>query len=82
MQVTFKAYDGNVADVQTAVEADANVDIMLGMKAFEVAGIIDTQQDVAMGEKTDRRIHLLDDGTVSALVFEWLKTAEARALFV
>ena len=82
LTVTFKAYDGVVADVQNAVIADGNVCLMLGMKAFEVPSIIDVQENVAMGVKTDRRIHLLDDGVVSKLVFEWLKTEEAKALLV
>lgn len=82
LTVTFKGYDGVVDEVQTAVESDNNVDVMLGMKAFSVAGIVETQENVAMGVKTDRRIHLLDDNTVSRLVFEWLKTEEARQLLV
>ena len=65
----------------SAVDTDGDVDIMVGMKAFDYEGVLEVQEDVPMGEKTDRRVHLLDDDAVSLLVFDWLKTDEARALF-
>lgn len=80
--VIVRAYDGKVAEVEAAVTADGDVDLMIGMKAFSLEGIIEQQDDVPMGAKTDRRIHLLDDGEVSKLVYEWLKTDEARALLL
>ena len=82
VEVIVRAYDGNVADVQTAVTTDGDVDVMIGMKAFSVEGIIEQQDDVPMGEKTDRRVHLLDEGEVSKAVYEWLKTDDARALLL
>lgn len=81
LEVVLRGYDGNVADVISAVGTDSDVDIMVGMKAFDYDGVLDVQNDVAMGEKTDRRIHLLDDDALTLTVFEWLKTDEARALF-
>ena len=81
LTVVFRAYDGKVDEVISAVDTDGDVDIMVGMKAFDYAGVLDVQEDVPMGEKTDRRVHLLDDDAVSLLVFDWLKTDEARALF-
>ncbi|MCQ2412851.1 MAG: hypothetical protein MJ057_07860 [Sphaerochaetaceae bacterium] len=82
-EVTFKAYDGVVADVEAAVVADANVDIMLGMKAFAPAGYeMEVLQDLAMGDKTGRRIHLLTKTNVSTAVFEWLGTEAALAKFL
>ena len=80
--VIVRAYDGKVAEVEAAVAGDGDVDLMIGMKAFSLEGIIEQQDDVPMGAKTDRRIHLLDDGEVSKLVYEWLKTDEARALLL
>ena len=80
--VIVRGYDGKVAEVEAAVAADGDVDLMIGMKAFSPEGLIEQQDDVPMGEKTDRRIHLLDDGEVSKLVYEWLKTDEARALLL
>ena len=82
LTVVFRAYDGKVDEVISAVDTDGDVDIMVGMKAFDYAGVLDVQEDIPMGTKTDRRIHLLDDDAVSLLVFDWLKTDEARALFV
>ena len=82
LQVVIRAYDGKVDEVISAVDKDGDVDIMVGMKAFDYAGVLDVQEDIPMGTKTDRRIHLLDDDAVSLLVFDWLKTDEARALFV
>ena len=79
--VIVRGYDGKVDDVISAVDADGDVDIMVGMKAFEYDGVMDVQNDVAMGEKTDRRIHLLDDDALTLAVFDWLKTDDARALF-
>ena len=81
LEVVVRGYDGNVADVISAVDADGDVDIMVGMKAFDYDGVMDVQNDVAMGEKTDRRIHLLDDDALTLAVFDWLKTDDARALF-
>ena len=79
--VIVRGYDGKVDDVISAVDADGDVDIMVGMKAFDYDGVMDVQNDVAMGEKTDRRIHLLDDDALTLAVFDWLKTDDARALF-
>ena len=81
LEVVVRGYDGNVADVISAVDADGDVDIMVGMKAFDYDGVMDVQNDVAMGKKTDRRIHLLDDDALTLAVFDWLKTDDARALF-
>ena len=81
LEVVVRGYDGNVDDVISAVDADGDVDIMVGMKKFDYDGVMDVQNDVAMGEKTDRRIHLLDDDALTLAVFDWLKTDDARALF-
>lgn len=80
--VIVRGYDGKVAEVEAAVAADGDVDLMIGMKAFSPEGLIEQQDDVPMGEKTGRRIHLLDDGEVSKLVYDWLKTDDARALLL
>lgn len=81
LEVVVRGYDGKVDDVISAVDADGDVDIMVGMKKFDYDGVMDVQNDVPMGEKTDRRIHLLDDDALTLAVFDWLKTDEARALF-
>ena len=82
-EIVIRPYDGNVADVQTAVLANGDVDVMVGMKAFTLEGIeMEVQQNIAMGEKTDRRIHRISDDPVAVYVFEWLKTEDARKLFV
>lgn len=81
LEVEIVGFDGKVDEVIAQVEAKGDVDIMVGMKAFDYDGVLDVQNDVAMGEKTDRRIHLLDDDALTLTVFEWLKTDEARALF-
>ena len=81
LEVVVRGYDGNVDDVISAVDADGDVDIMVGMKKFDYDGVMDVQNDVPMGEKTDRRIHLLDDDALTLAVFDWLKTDDARALF-
>lgn len=80
--VIVRAYDGKVAEVEAAVASDGDVDLMIGMKDFSPEGLIEQQDDVPMGEKTGRRIHLLDDGEVSKLVYDWLKTDDARALLL
>lgn len=74
---------GDVASVQDIVTAKKDFDILLGMKAINLGGIEikDTQENVVMGAKTDRRIHLLSDSDIAVLVFEWLKTDDARDLF-
>ena len=72
-----------MADVQNAVTADGDVDLMLGMKAFALSGVeMEVQNDVAMGTKTDRRIHLVSDGGLANAVFEWLKDDAARSSLV
>ena len=83
VSLVIRPYDGNVADVQSAVLANGDVDLMVGMKAFALEGIeMEVQNDVAMGPKTDRRIHRISDKKIAIQVFEWLKTEEARKLFV
>jgi hypothetical protein len=85
--ITIKDYDGKVAEVQTAVLADNNVDIMLGMKAFTLTDsegkelIKETQDDVTMGAQTGRRIHRVSDSALGNFVFEWLKSSAARDSF-
>ena len=74
--------NGNVASVQDIVNAKKDFDILLGMKAIDGIEIKDVQNDVKMGAKNDRRIHLLSDSEIAKLVFEWLKTDEARNLFI
>lgn len=82
-EVVIRPYDGDVATVQAAVIADGDVDLMVGMKKFALEGIeMEVQNDVAMGEKTDRRIHRISGEEIAISVFEWLKTEEARSLFV
>ena len=81
--IVVRSYDGNVADVQSAVLENGDVDVMVGMKAFSLEGIeMEVQQDVAMGAKTDRRIHRISNDAVAVYLFEWLKTEDARKLFV
>lgn len=86
MEIVFRPYDGVVADVQSAVTADNDVDLMLGMKAFALNGVTfdtsNTQNEVAMGIKTDRRIHLISDSGLANFVFEWLKSTDARNAFL
>ena len=82
-EIVLRQYDGKVADVQNAVTADGDVDLMLGMKAFALSGVeMEVQNDVAMGTKTDRRIHLVSDGGLANAVFEWLKDDAARSSLV
>lgn len=82
MEIVIRAYEGNVAEVQTAVTENGDVDIMLGMKAFTLDGVtMEVQENVAMGAKTDRRIHLVSGSGLANFVFEWLKTDSARSLF-
>ncbi len=82
-EVIVRPYDGVVAEVQSAVTADGDVDLMVAMKKFELEGIeMEVQQDVPIGEKTDRRIHRISNDEAAVYVFEWLKTDEARSLFV
>ena len=58
------------------------MNIMVGMKKFALEGIdMEVQEDVAMGDKTDRRIHLVSDDAMAKAVFEWLRTDEARTPF-
>ncbi|MGN0811913.1 MAG: hypothetical protein ACI4MQ_00175 [Candidatus Coproplasma sp.] len=83
IEIVIRAYEGNVADVQTAVTTDGDVDIMIGMKAFALEGVtMEVQENVVMGAKTDRRIHLVSGSGLANFVFEWLKTDSARSLFV
>lgn len=84
MKIDVRAYDGDVATVGSKVNADTDVDILLGMGnnitstgGIETKGRID---GVTMGAKTGRNIALLSDKELASLVFEWCKTAEAQAL--
>ncbi|MDO5326724.1 MAG: hypothetical protein Q4G00_08365 [Clostridia bacterium] len=82
MNIVIRPYEGKVADVQDAVTKDGDVDVMVGMKAFALEGVqMEVQEDVVMGEKSDRRIHRISDREVAKAVFEWLKTDDARSAF-
>ena len=82
LEIVIRPYDGKVAEVQDAVTHDGDVDLMIGMKAFALEGIdMEIQEDVAMGDKTDRRIHRISQTELAKAVFEWLKTDEARSAF-
>ena len=82
VEIVIRPYEGKVAEVQDAVLKDGDVDVMVGMKAFALEGIeMEVQEDVAMGEKTDRRIHLVSGNELAKAVFEWLKTDAARNSF-
>ena len=86
IEITVKFYEQSaVADVAAAVNADGNVDIMLGLKAYTGLTVKEQINEVQMGATmTDRRILLLERSTseIAAAVFGWFKTDEsARALF-
>ena len=82
VELVIRPYDGKVAEVQDAVIAAGDVDLMVGMKAFALEGVeMEVQQDIVMGEKTDRRFHRISSDELAAKVFEWLRTEEARDLF-
>ncbi len=81
-ELVIRAYDGKVDEVQTAVLNDSDVDVMIGMKAFALGDLqMEVQENVVMGAKSDRRIHRISDSELSHLIFDWLKTDEARSLF-
>jgi hypothetical protein len=82
VEIVLRPYEGNVDTVQQAVLQDGDVNIMVGMKKFALEGIdMEVQEDVAMGDKTDRRLHLVSDDAMAKAVFEWLRTDEARTPF-
>lgn len=85
IEITVKFYEQSaVADVAAAVNADGDVDVMLGLKAYTGIAVKEQIDNVQMGATiTDRRILLLERSTseIAAAVFGWFKTDEsARAL--
>ena len=87
IEIVVREYsaDLDVAGVGTAVNGDGDVDILLGMgNNITTTGKIETLErvdDYMMGEKR-RNIARLTDDELTVAVFGWLKTDEARALFV
>lgn len=71
----------NVAALVSALNADGDVDMLFGAKAVSGLTTVSVINDVAMGAKTDRRIHLLNDTGLARAVFEWFRSADAQALF-
>lgn len=64
---------GNVASVQTAVTSQGDVDIVIGMKVFDLGeGIKAEQQGITMGTESDRRIHRTSDSDLAIAVWSWL----------
>ena len=87
--IVFKGYDGNVGPTTEAILEDGDVDIMLGWgNNISTTGKIPATlvqediQNVAMGEKAGRTIHLLTDNEGVKVVFDYFKTPEGQKLFI
>lgn len=80
-KIVIRAYDGAVADVGTAVNADGDVDIIIGMgNNIDTTGGVTCLEkigDIPMGGKT-RYIVRLTETEIALSVFAWLQTSEAH----
>ena len=86
INVVIREYEAdlNVAGVGEKVNADGDVDILLGMgKNITSTGkieVIERVDDYTMGGKS-RNIARLTADDLTVIVFSWMKTDEVRALF-
>lgn len=85
IDITVQSYTAEkIAGVAEAVNADDNVDIMFGLKAYTGINVAKQIDNVKMGTVPDRRILLLSRSTsqIAQDVYEWFETDEsARNLF-
>ena len=86
MKIDIRGYEGDVATVGSKVNADDDVDIIIGMgnNITTQGGIetLDRFDNVTIGAKTGRNICRLSDSELSILVFEWMKTEPALGLLL
>lgn len=78
--------EGNVSTVDQRLSLDGDFDMTIGLKALKdfVNNPVEngTIENVKMGEKTDRRIHLFtSDNPIANKLFEYLKTPEGQMMF-
>lgn len=80
-KIVIRGYDGAVADIGTAINRDADVDILIGVgnNIDSTGGVtcLEKVADIPMGGKT-RYIARLTDKEIVISVFSWLQTAEAQ----
>lgn len=80
----FRAYDGDVATIGTKINADADVDILLGVggNITSKGGVetIEMVKDIEMGGKA-RVIALVTDDAYSRFALDWFTGDKALALF-
>ncbi len=87
LRVDIREYSStfDVATVGSAVNADGDVDVLVGMGSniTTQGGIVtkDLEENYEIGVKPNRNIARLSDDELAVKVFEWMKTDEARALF-
>lgn len=86
LKIDVRGYEGDVATVGSKVNADTDVNVLVGMGSNiqSQGGInyVELIDGITMGTKTKRNIALVVENTLGRLVFEWSKTAEAQALLV
>lgn len=84
--ITVREYDGDLATTAPMIIADNDVDVVLGygvnLKSSGGVDFVDRESGVAMGNKTGRYIYQLADNEFTKLVYDWMKTDEAKALLV
>ncbi len=86
LKIDVRGYEGDVATVGSKVNADTDVNVLVGMGGnIQTQGginYVDLIDDLTMGTKSKRNIALIVENTLGRLVFEWSKTAEAQALLI
>ncbi len=86
LKIDVRGYEGDVATVGSKVNADTDVNVLLGMGTnIQTQGninYVELIEGVAMGNKTGRNIALVVENELGRLIFDWSKTAEAQALLV
>lgn len=81
--ITIRPYSGSVADMGTSINADGDVDILVGVgnniNSTGGVSIIEKLGGFTMGGKDKRYIARLTDKEGAVKVYNWLQTDEAKA---
>lgn len=77
--IVVRAYAGNVAEISASVNADSDVDILIGVgnnidNDGNVAGVLEKTGNIGIGDNDERYIVRLSDSDLVQNAYDWIKS--------